>query len=58
MEVHYRYHPYFGGKILVRRVEQTRRTLLDATHQNLPAGIRVKRVTDFQLLPDMGRMNG
>lgn len=22
LEVHYRYHPYFGQKVLVRRVEQ------------------------------------
>jgi hypothetical protein len=38
--------------------ELTSRSLFDATHQNLPAEIRVTPVTDFQLLPDMGRMNG
>jgi hypothetical protein len=38
--------------------ELARRSLLHATHQNLPAEIRVTPVVDFQLLPDMGRMNG
>jgi hypothetical protein len=33
-------------------------SMLHATHQNLPTEIRVIPVTDFQLLPDMGRMNG
>jgi hypothetical protein len=33
-------------------------SLLHATHQNLPAAIRVASVMDFQLLSDMGRMNG
>jgi len=33
-------------------------SLLHPTHSNLAAKIRVPPVTDFQLLPDMGRMNG
>ena len=35
-----------------------RRSLLHATHQNLAAEIWMIPVVDFQLLPDMGRMNG
>ena len=38
--------------------ELPRRSLLHATHQNLPTEIRVVPVMDFQLLPDMGRMLG
>ena len=38
--------------------ELARHSLLHATHQNLPAEIRVVAVMDFQLLPDMGRMFG
>jgi hypothetical protein len=34
------------------------RPLLYETHQNLPAKIGMASVMDFQLLPDMGRMNG
>jgi hypothetical protein len=34
------------------------RSLLHATHQNLLAKIGMMPVMDFQLLPDMGRMNG
>jgi hypothetical protein len=33
-------------------------SLLDTTDSNLAAKIRVPPVMDFQLLPDMGRMNG
>jgi hypothetical protein len=33
-------------------------SLLHPTHSNLAAKIRVPPVMDFQLLPDMGRMNG
>ncbi|MEK4031617.1 hypothetical protein WOC76_21435 [Methylocystis sp. IM3] len=33
-------------------------SLLDTTDGNLAAKIRVPPVMDFQLLPDMGRMNG
>jgi hypothetical protein len=33
------------------------RSLLHPTHSNLAAEIRVPPVMDFQLLPDMGRMN-
>jgi len=35
-----------------------RRSLLDATHQNLATEIGMIPVEDFQLLTDMGRMNG
>ena len=35
-----------------------RRSLLYATHQDLAAEIWMIPVVDFQLLPDMGRMNG
>src|ERR1700675_1898807 len=35
-----------------------RRSLLHATHQDLAAEIWMIPVVDFQLLPDMGRMNG
>ena len=38
--------------------ELARRSLLHATHQNLPAVMWVTPVMDFQLLADMGRMNG
>jgi len=34
------------------------RSPLHAAHQNLPAKIGVIPVVNFQLLPDMGRMNG
>jgi len=33
-------------------------SLLHPTYSNLAAKIRVPPVMDFQLLPDMGRMNG
>jgi len=33
-------------------------SLLDTTDSNLAAKIRVPPVMDFQLLPDMGRING
>jgi hypothetical protein len=35
-----------------------RRSLLHPTHSNLATKIRVPPIMDFQLLPDMGRMNG
>jgi len=38
--------------------ELARRSLLHAAHQNLPAAIRMTPIMDFQLLSDMGRMNG
>jgi hypothetical protein len=38
--------------------ELARRSLLYPTHSNLAAEIRVPPIMDFQLLPDMGRMNG
>jgi hypothetical protein len=38
--------------------ELAHRPLFHATPLNLPAVIRVIPVMDFQLLPDMGRMNG
>lgn len=38
--------------------ELTRRSLLHPTHSNLAAEITVPPIMDFQLLPDMGRMNG
>jgi hypothetical protein len=50
-----------AASIAVARLGMTRlrlRILLHATHQNLPAKIRVGPVMDFQVLPDMGRMFG
>ena len=42
----------------VKYLELARCALLHATHQNLPPEVRVVPVVNFQLLPDMGRMNG
>jgi hypothetical protein len=38
--------------------EPASRPFLDAANADLAAKIRVPSVMDFQLLPDMGRMNG
>lgn len=35
-----------------------RRSLLDASHDDLAAKIGMPSILDFKLLPDMGRMNG
>jgi hypothetical protein len=55
-------HPYRHGNNhagrTVRLHEPTRCPLFDAANADLAAKIRMPSVMDFQLLSDMGRMNG
>ena len=55
-------HPVSNGNNHARRTENaqksTRRSLRCAPDDDLVAKIGVPAVMDFQLLPDMGRMNG
>jgi hypothetical protein len=55
-------HPVSNGNNHARRTEDaqksTRRSLRYAPDNDLAAKIRMPAVMDFQLPPDMGRMNG
>jgi hypothetical protein len=50
LEVHYRYHPYFGRKVLVRRMEQ--RAAAQFLSVQGPAGIVVS-IAGWMLDPDL-----
>ena len=55
-------HPVSNGNNYARRThdgqESTRRSLRYAPDNHLTTKIGMPTVADFQLLPDMGRMNG
>ncbi len=55
-------HPVSNGNNHARRTHDaqklTRRSLRYAPDDNLAAKIGMPAIVDFQLLPDMGRMNG